>query len=40
MKKMKWKGLLKEDFNLHFELYVSGEVVNPNYYYDKELKDF
>lgn len=31
--------ILKEDFNLHFELYVNGEVVNPNYYYEKELKD-
>ena len=31
--------ILKDDFNLHFELCIKGEVVNPEYYYDKELKD-
>ncbi len=31
--------LLKEDYNLHFELYANGEVVNPENYYDKTLNE-
>lgn len=32
--------LLNENNNLHFELYLNGEVVNPENYYNKTLKDF
>ena len=31
--------LLKEDYNLHFELYANGEVVNPELYYGKNLNE-
>lgn len=31
--------ILKENNNLHFELHVNGEVVNPLEYYDKSLKE-
>ena len=33
-------SLLNENNNLHFELYLNGEVVNPENYYNKTLKDF
>ena len=32
-------NLLKDNYNLHFELYVNGEVVNPENYYDKSLNE-
>ena len=31
--------LLKDNYNLHFELYANGEVVNPENYYDKSLNE-
>ena len=33
-------SILKDNNNLHFELYHNGEVVNPNNYYNKSLKEF
>jgi stage II sporulation protein Q len=32
-------NLLKDKYNLHFELYLNGEVVNPNNYLDNVLKE-
>ncbi len=31
--------LLKDNYNLHFELYANGEVVNPENYYNKTLNE-